>query len=51
MEPFLLNLQPFVDPGAMQELRNIIGDIQRRIERVDHARGSGGGTDHPSLPE
>ncbi|HWE97770.1 MAG TPA: hypothetical protein VG269_27690 [Tepidisphaeraceae bacterium] len=51
MEPLLVNLQRFVDPSALQELRNIVGDIQRRIERVDRARASGGGTDRPSPPK
>jgi hypothetical protein len=42
MEPLFQILKEYVDPAALQELRNIVGDIQKRIERVDRARGAGG---------
>ena len=35
LEPLLMVIQPFVDEGQLAELRNIVSDIQRRIERVD----------------
>ena len=42
MEPLFQILRKYVDSGALQELRNIVGDIQKRIERVDRARGAEG---------
>lgn len=36
--PLLDTLKPYVEEGQLQELRNIVSDIQRRIERVDRAR-------------
>jgi hypothetical protein len=35
MEPLLQTLAKHVDPPALAELRNIVGDIQRRIARVE----------------
>lgn len=40
IEPLLETLAKFVDPGAMHELRNIMADIQRRIDRVDRSKGA-----------
>jgi hypothetical protein len=42
LEPPLSQLMPFVDEDQVRELRNIVSDIQGRIERVDRAtRGQG----------
>jgi hypothetical protein len=38
IEPLLGVLSSYVDAGAMGELRNIVADIQRRIDRLDGAR-------------
>jgi hypothetical protein len=39
VDPLLGTLAKFVEPGAMHELRNIMADIQRRIDRVDRSKG------------
>jgi hypothetical protein len=41
MEPLFQAIRPFLDADQLVELRNIVGDIQRKIERVDRARHSG----------
>jgi hypothetical protein len=38
IEPLLETLARFVEAGAMQELRNIMTDIQRRIDRMDRSK-------------
>ena len=34
LEPLLAELRPFVDEGQMAELRNIVDEIRRKVERV-----------------
>jgi hypothetical protein len=34
LEPILTALEPYLDIGQLHELRNIIADIQRRIDRI-----------------
>ncbi|MGA2496981.1 MAG: hypothetical protein ABSH20_04535 [Tepidisphaeraceae bacterium] len=41
MAPLLNALEPYVEIGPMSELRSIVADIRRRIERVDRARREG----------
>ena len=38
VEPLLETVGKFVDPGAMQELRSIMTDIQGRIDRMDRSK-------------
>lgn len=38
MAPLFEQLKPHVDEGQLDELRNIVAEIQRRIERVDQAK-------------
>jgi hypothetical protein len=38
MEPIFQVLAKHVEPGALQELRNIVAEIDRRIERVERAQ-------------
>jgi hypothetical protein len=40
VEPLLKILEPFVNSDQLRELSNIMGDIQRRIRRVDQAKRS-----------
>ncbi len=42
MVPLLRSLELYVETGPMNELRSIVADIQRRIERVDRARRESG---------
>lgn len=39
-EPLFKILKRFVDAPALGELRNIVGDIQKRIERADRMKGT-----------
>jgi hypothetical protein len=38
MERLLRTLEPYVEPGPLAELGNIVTDIQGRIDRVDRAK-------------
>lgn len=38
MEPLFGVIEPYVEADAMGELRNIVADIQARVERVDRLR-------------
>ena len=34
LEPLLSVIEPYVEPGQLHELRNIVADIQKRIDRI-----------------
>lgn len=40
MSPIFEALKPYVDAGAFEELGRIVDDIEKRIARIDAARGS-----------
>ena len=40
LEPLFVRIRPFVDEGQWTDLRNIVGDIQKRIERADRMKGT-----------
>jgi hypothetical protein len=38
MEPIFTDLKPFLSPGEMTELRDIVAGIQRRVELIDRSK-------------
>lgn len=38
LEPLFAELAPYIEPGQLQELRTIVEEMRRRIERVERAR-------------
>ena len=45
LEPLFAELAPYLDDGTMGELKNVVGDIRKRIERVQQSKQSNAHTD------